>query len=582
MGRIQRSWRAKTALALGATAVAAALIFGSFGKSGGPLGVGETRVTAQPSGTVAGQSGTMQPVHVGPIAEVAVLPDRTAAQEAAFRADQDKSRAGMAARAAALPASDARVRASAAPPLASEMTIPRMLPDPAASPSPAADGDFQYFEANQLNPAAGGLNASSVSEPAVAQNGRYVFETWNWGAARSVNGGNTWSYISPYATMADFCCDQDVIYDKGRDRMYWLRQGLSGSFASPLGGVENRDLITVDNGAGALCTYDIRPSITGNAAYANTWFDYPRLALSNNFLYVGTNVFTNAGSYVTSFVIRFGLTELAGCGAVPFTWWGQGPLAQGWTPGLVENARETMFMGDQVVTNSGLNDQFRVYWIFDDSTALNFVDRTIAQYTFTNRNGTCIVPGGFNPCNRADQRVTGGAINHNTPTPAGLGAAGDRVDFYWNVKEGNGFALPYVESATFHAGTILYQQRKYIFSASLAWHWAAVGANDRDHIGLSVMGFWPAASAINPQHYVGLNDDYNGNPPGWEVYTGFGSSAPWTASSGGDYLRVRKHSPVGTAWIATGYSRQAGQYQPSYLVFGRARDLNGFNRFDQQ
>ena len=64
MGRIQRSWRAKTALALGAAAVAAALIFGSFGNSGGPLGVGETRVTAQPSGMIAGQSGTMQPVHV--------------------------------------------------------------------------------------------------------------------------------------------------------------------------------------------------------------------------------------------------------------------------------------------------------------------------------------------------------------------------------------------------------------------------------------------------------------------------------------------------------------------------------------
>jgi hypothetical protein len=81
---------------------------------------------------------------------------------------------------------------------------------------------------------------------------------------------------------------------------------------------------------------------------------------------------------------------------------------------------------------------------------------------------------------------------------------------------------------------------------------------------------------------VGLNDDYNTNPPGWEVYTGFGSTAAWTASSGGDYLRARKHSPVGTAWITTGYSRQPGQYQPAYLVFGRARDLNGFNRFDQQ
>jgi len=244
-----------------------------------------------------------------------------------------------------------------------------------------------------------------------------------------------------------------------------------------------------------------------------------------------------------------------------------------------------MFMGDQIVTSSGLNNQFRVYWIFDDDTTLNFVDRTIAAYQFTNRfTAHCPVPGGADPCQRADQRVTGGALLHQSPSPNGLGAAGDKLDFFWNVKEGNGFTRPYVESASFHAGTIAYTLRKFIFNSTVAFFYAAEGANDRGSVGISVMGFWSAGSGVSPIHYVGIDDDFNGNPPGWEVYGTFGNSGNWTSSNAGDYLRARMHSPSGVAWIASGYSYSsaAGQYLPHYVVFGRARDANGFNRFDQQ
>ena len=65
----------------------------------------------------------------------------------------------------------------------------------------------------------------------------------------------------------------------------------------------------------------------------------------------------------------------------------------------------------------------------------------------------------------------------------------------------------------------------------------------------------------------------------------FASTAARGTSGAGDYLRARTHSPSGVAWIASGYTRNAAAgnaYLPHFLVFGRARDLAGFSRFDQQ
>ena len=390
----------------------------------------------------------------------------------------------------------------------------------------------------------------------------------------------TWSYINPAASMPDFCCDQDVIYDKGRDRMVWLRQGLP-TLTCGVGCTENRDILSVTADGGAtFCTYDLRPSAYG---LTNAWFDYPRLSLSNNFLYLGTNVFDSLSSaFVTHVLLRLSLSDLAGCAPLAYTVW---TFSDGWTPALVETAREIMYMGDQIVTNTGLNDQFRVYWIFDNSTTLNFVDRTIAPYLFTNRGTAhCPGPGGYDPCQRADQRITGAVVQHNTPVPGTLGAAGDKIDFYWNVREGNGFPLPYTESAGFQGNTINYVQRKFIWSNALTFFYAAAGANDREHVALSLLGFYPAATGIHPVHLVALDDDFNGNPPAWETHPIASSSGAWTTDGAGDFLRVRTHSPAGVAWIASGYVRNAtqSQYAPMFTVFGRARDLNGMARFDQR
>jgi hypothetical protein len=157
--------------------------------------------------------------------------------------------------------------------------------------------------------------------------------------------------------------------------------------------------------------------------------------------------------------------------------------------------------------------------------------------------------------------------------------ANGQLDFFWNVRQGGGFPLPYVESAGFDAATIGYNARKLVWNPDLTWFYAAVAANDRDHVGMSVMAFFPTIPAA---HFVGIDDDFNGAPPGWEVAFVRLGAQNWTASQSGDYLRVRTSGPQGVGWIGTGYTRQIGHYDPFFVEWRRGRDIRGTQRFEQK
>jgi len=493
----------------------------------------------------------------------------------------------MLARVRALPASDPRVHAGPPPP-GSEETQPRGALRSAADPGPLAPGDAVFFRSSQLAPPANTTFANT--SPAVAQNGKYVIETFNRYLARSQDGGATWTYTDPasYDGMGDFCCNgiatlQDVLYDKGIDRVIWVREG-SGGFSCGANCTENRillDVIASDFNT-VTCSYVIRAN--GAFGVPNAYLDRPQLSLSDKFGYISMSAFdSTTNAFLTHVVGRVPLDQFKNCQQLNGDAW---QFTQGWSPTLVESAKDVMYMGDQLVTNQGLNDQFLVYWIYDDQSSLNFVQRTLsAPYLFTAPDGThnavCPVPGGVDPCSGVDQRITGAVLLHNSPLPGNVGAAADKVNFYWNVKQGNGFTNPYVEAAGFHGGTILQVQRPYVFSNTSTWFHAAAGANDRQHEALSLLRFSPSLEA---EHYVAINDDYNGNPPPWEVYSVFTSSGHWTFPLSGPYLRARLHSPVGTGWIAAGYTSSGVQFNnpPNYVVFGRSRDTDGFNRFDQK
>lgn len=424
-----------------------------------------------------------------------------------------------------------------------------------AGPGPQAGAEDTFRLYRRTDFRVGGFT-SSISEPAVAQAGRYAWYTWNWYTARSTNGGNTWSFTSPYADFSDFCCDQDAVYDRGRDIYIWYRQGVV-----PGGGDRNEVKISVSSDhAATWCTYTITPVGT-NADWTNEWFDYPRMGLTSNYLYVTTNIFAVGGGFQRMLLMRWPLEKMKNCESLSFTYWTQ---TSGWTWAGIDQGKDDYFLLDH--TPGFLGSKVRVWKQPAGTNGLNFVDKAVPGFTFANRNGTCTVPGGANPCARADSRVT-------SVTLRDMGGY-DEIVGTWPGRDGGGFPFPYTEAASFRADTRVRTGRPLVWNRNYAWLYGVVGANDRGDMGLSVLLFRPSA---DPGHYVGLRDDYN--PNRWVVRRTRQSTANWGSSTAGDYLRVKRHAPQGVGFVATGYYRADAGFTEIYTLFGRERDRNGILRF---
>src|SRR6185503_16225648 len=179
-------------------------------------------------------------------------------------------------------------------------TLNQLLESLAATPLPQRPSSLLRFLTSDVLPPGNG--SFTINEPSVAQSGKFVFYTGNWYAARSSAGGASWSFFIPWTGMPDFCCDQEVVHDRGRHLFLWYRQGAKRFVLSA----------SSDGGAG-WCSYSIRPTFINGAWNTDQSFDFPHLALGNNFLYIltgvkGTNI--KPGSTV---LFRFPLDMFAGC-----------------------------------------------------------------------------------------------------------------------------------------------------------------------------------------------------------------------------------------------------------------------------
>ncbi|MGE0568441.1 MAG: T9SS type A sorting domain-containing protein [Bacteroidia bacterium] len=107
------------------------------------------------------------------------------------------------------------------------------------------------------------------------------------------NGNNT--YINDIPTFFNDntitnVCDPVVIYDSGADKFIFFAQECSGNSS-------NSYLLIcfskTSNPNDGWWSY----KLTGNPLNNNTWFDYPKLAVSTNELYITGNLFTNGGNF---------------------------------------------------------------------------------------------------------------------------------------------------------------------------------------------------------------------------------------------------------------------------------------------
>jgi hypothetical protein len=421
------------------------------------------------------------------------------------------------------------------------------------SQSPLADNTFLLFRNADVSPATS--SSSVINEPAHSTNGKFVFFTGNWYAARSANGGATYSYIDPTADFADFCCDQDVIQDPARNLIIWFRQGLADSF-----GKNQIKLSVSTNGGVSFATYTLAPT-TIDASLTNQWLDYPHMATSNNFLYLTSNIYNSSDAATGKILIRIPLAQLAAAASINFVYWKEGPGA---TITPVQGATTTMYLGS-ALSSAGT---FKVYSQAESQNTLTNVTKTIPAFTATSRNGKCLVPNGRNPCGRSDTRVTAGWVAKGV------------IGFFWNVKEGGGFTYPYINAATFRESDKTVLGRPYLFNQSFAFHYGAAAPNSRGDIGIACL--IAGGNQGYPKFVVGLDDDYVG---AWTLLTAVSSTNWGFSGSGGegagDYLRVRAHNPASTIWTASGYYGLGNPvfYRGRFAAFGRDRERRNWNRW---
>lgn len=221
---------------------------------------------------------------------------------------------------------------------------PTPTPSEGAMPGGAALVDIDQNRNSTSN------NAGTPPDPNAARdtNG-VVLATFNTGISASLDGGASFTDVNLFAAVpgqpgrtsffpqsdGGLCCDQVVIYVPQQNLFVWLLQYWPVSTTTPAPGGGTTTTITQPNRLriawatpqaiaanffnawtyGDLTANAVAGVSSGLGAAANEWLDYPDLAYSETFLYVGTDRgFPNApGSVYTGrrIVARLNLAQMA-------------------------------------------------------------------------------------------------------------------------------------------------------------------------------------------------------------------------------------------------------------------------------
>ena len=432
--------------------------------------------------------------------------------------------------------------------------------------SPEAPCDLLFFQNSVVKPT--GTSTSLVGEPSVAQVHDTALQTGNWYAARSIDSGETWSYISPYTTFSatdgGFCCDQRAIYIPSADITIWFLQ-YSYSATTQQGGQR----IAVANGRadlqaganGSWHSYYFDPLNFGRPA--GEWMDYPDIAYSNGFLYCASNVFNAGSSFTDAVVWRMSLAQLAAGGALNFSYARSTTgLSGGASYRLTQNAGATMYFAEHRSTTVT-----RAYRWPDASGTISWSDITVPDWSSTVgyvANG----PNGINWAGRADSRITG----------AWCRTGANEYGFSWHCAPRSGRAQVYVRTIRINGATNALTTTEDTWSSTYQFMYPAASVNASGDIGCATA---VGSSTVNPTtgYFIvdtGCISGFGGQSVTWFT----GNAAPTTASRWGDYFSVQRH-PINTnTFIGTGMTCRNGgansNSEPHYVWFGHEDNQPAF------
>ena len=393
-----------------------------------------------------------------------------------------------------------------------------------------------------------GGQTSTIGEPSVANNGREIFMTGNWYATKSLDDGSTWDFVSPYNTLppasGGFCCDQTTLYDPSRDITIWILQySMSNNTNTLRIAVKRGDTL----GNNVWHWWDFQPSMVGSTQ--DEWFDYNHAALSNDFLYVGTNVFTPADRFTRGVILRLSLDDLEAGGGLGYSYISR---PDDFSMRCVQGARDTMYIASHAGT---ANNRLRLL-SWPETGGITSTRIRVAPW-----NGGVY---GKPWLGRCDSRITGAWVGNGV------------IGFMWSVNSRGAKTNPHVRVVVIDEKSKAVVGQPNIWSTSTAFAYPDACPNDRGHVGITLF-----QGDDKPEHVVGIRDDRN--PGAWDLkVTGKSTDRP-NQNKWGDYLTCRRHSPDGLTWISAGYTLDGGGSRndivPRVVHFGRKRDERAAKRW---
>jgi len=407
-----------------------------------------------------------------------------------------------------------------------------------------------------------------TAEPSVAAHGSIVFETWNYYAALSSDGGTTFYYLDPTSlpsAYGGFCCDQIAYYEPNNDLYVWVLQYW------PDGSHNNALRVVVFKGAANLLAHryvnywDLTPQQLGEPSGVN--YDQPKVTSTRNFLYVEGSRYGNASGSV---VLRLPLSSLAAGGYLSYSYYRLSSDPYGvFSPGLVQG---TSGMTTAYFAGHINNGTLRLYGWPESAGPDGISKWNVSHPTYPrNQPYRCPRTGGSSTSDWCERPANGGGYANDDRINSGWLINGV-LGFSWNAGQGAGglgtFNYPYVHVVRINEQTKALIDEPIIWNPNFAFQYAAIVGNGQG--GLGGVTLWGGGQAYEDCAVL-IHDSLSTSF--WDLATPTTSNADPVAMTSGDYLAARANSTYPGVWSASCFSLKNGGYasnvHPYYLVFGR-------------
>lgn len=386
-------------------------------------------------------------------------------------------------------------------------------------------------------------NGSSPMDNSIAiSNGGIIISVANTSIQyKNMSGGTTYNnsivdFINDPAI--DYVCDPVVLYDPQADRFIFFAQECSGHSS-------NSNLLIMFSQTNDPSDGWNYYKLTGNPLADNSWFDYPKLAISDEELFITGNLFSNSGIFREPIIYQMEKNDGYSGTALTWQYWSDIPGAPS-TILVVSSGSEFNYGPGiyAVSTQPFSGSAIKFYDITDaisGSPSLNYYSVSTSSYEVaadSDQQGTsCKLDNG--DCRSLSGFYLNGVIHFVFHSDAGSGWNGI------NYNRLNVTSLSNTSNMFDAAGS-----KDYSYP-SISWF--GLGAEDR----AVLIGFGVASSSIYPEMRVVHCDDL-GN---WSAPTLVQTSNSYASFTSdfverwGDYTGIAKkyNSPDPSVWLSGSY-----------------------------